>query len=201
MVHSVVGLKITFKSFLTFKTTVAQSITFLLLLVALLFCKGVRYSLLLIRTDPVLQLFPGFFSFFFFFLLFFCTVPLSFGNWLDSLLTRGKKTLLWSQSVVQEPWHRGTTSWPPTKAPTVWCCTVYTRSDVYSLHDVMAMFLGFWLSKHLPLYSYVHIYLAQPSIPTNDSLVRIWDKKKNFYQRLGLKSDQRLLKLLSYWLK
>ena len=122
VVHSVVGLKITFKSFLTFKTTVAQSITFLLLLVALLFCKGVRYSLLLIRTDPVLQLFPGFF--FFFFLLFFCTVPLSVGNWLDSLLTRGKKTLLWSQSVVQEPWHRGTTSWPPTKAPTVWCCTV-----------------------------------------------------------------------------
>ena len=66
-IHSVVGLKITFKSFLTFKTTVAQSITFLLLLVALLFCKGVRYSLLLIRTDPVLQLFPGFFSFFFFY--------------------------------------------------------------------------------------------------------------------------------------
>ena len=66
MVYSVVGLKITFKSFLTFKTTVAQSITFLLLLVALLFCKGVRYSLLLIRTDPVLQLFPGFFSFFLF---------------------------------------------------------------------------------------------------------------------------------------
>ena len=105
VVHSVVGLKITFKSFLTFKTTVAQSITFLLLLVALLFCKGVRYSLLLIRTDPVLQLFPGFF-FSSFFLLFFCTVPLSVGNWLDSLLTRGKKTLLWSQSVVQEPWHR-----------------------------------------------------------------------------------------------
>ena len=78
VVHSVVGLKITFKSFLTFKTTVAQSITFLLLLVALLFCKGVRYSLLLIRTDPVLQLFPGFF--FSFFLLFFCTVPLSVGN-------------------------------------------------------------------------------------------------------------------------
>ena len=65
--HSVVGLKILFKSFLTFKTTVAQSITFLLLLVALLFCKGVRYSLLLIRTDPVLQLFPGFFFFFSFF--------------------------------------------------------------------------------------------------------------------------------------
>ena len=77
-IHSVVGLKITFKSFLTFKTTVAQSITFLLLLVALLFCKGVRYSLLLIRTDPVLHLFPGFF--FFFFLIFFCTVPLSVGN-------------------------------------------------------------------------------------------------------------------------
>ena len=70
VVHSVVGLKITFKSFLTFKkTTVAQSITFLLLLVALLFCKGVRYSLLLIRTDPVLQLFPGFFFSFFSFIL------------------------------------------------------------------------------------------------------------------------------------
>ena len=68
VVHSVVGLKITFKSFLTFKkTTVAQSITFLLLLVALLFCKGVRYSLLLIRTDSVLQLFPGFFFSFFFY--------------------------------------------------------------------------------------------------------------------------------------
>ena len=67
VVHSVVGLKITFKSFLTFKTTVAQSITFLLLLVALLFCKGVRYSLLLIRTDPCPAAFSRvFFSFFFY---------------------------------------------------------------------------------------------------------------------------------------